>query len=58
VLLKLLYDVSYPALPIFAQNLVCTTAGYQRFRARFNPHFEKTLRRLEETVSAGIPWKP
>jgi phenylacetate-CoA ligase len=30
-------------LPIFAQNVLCTAVGYTRFRARFNPHFKRTL---------------
>jgi len=52
--LNLFYETLYPALPIFAQNLVCTAAGYQRFRTRFNPHFHATLRWLEETANASL----
>jgi phenylacetate-CoA ligase len=44
------YDTLYPILPIFAQNAVCTAAGWARFRARFNPHFHRTLREWERTV--------
>jgi phenylacetate-CoA ligase len=38
-----LYDVIYPMLPIAAQNVLCTAAGYARYRARFNRHFNRTL---------------
>jgi phenylacetate-CoA ligase len=37
------YDLIYPVLPIFAQNFLCTAAGYTRFRARFNRHFNRRL---------------
>ena len=33
----------YDALPVVAQNLACTWAGYQRTRARFSRHFYKIL---------------
>ena len=49
-----LHETLYSALPIVAQNLMCTAAGYQRFRARFNPHFHETLRRLEATANAPL----
>ena len=45
-----LYDSIYPALPIFAQNMACTVAGYARFRARFNRHFRETLHAWEESI--------
>ncbi len=48
------YDTLYPALPIVAQNAVCTAAGWRRFRARFNPHFHRTLREWERTVDAPL----
>lgn len=44
----------YDALPVFAQNLACTWAGWQRARARFTPHFERTLAEWETTVSGPI----
>jgi phenylacetate-CoA ligase len=45
----------YDALPVFAQDLACTFAGYQRSRARFTPHFHRTLAELERTASAPLP---
>ena len=45
-----LYDAIYTTLPIFAQNLVCSAAGYARFRSRFNAHFHRVLARWEETI--------
>jgi phenylacetate-CoA ligase len=45
---------AYDSLPVFAQNLACTWAGYQRSRARFTPHFHRTLGELERTASAPI----
>jgi phenylacetate-CoA ligase len=47
-----LYDAVYPSLPLFAQNWVCSAAGYARFRARFNRHFYDTLGAWE----ASIDW--
>jgi len=44
------YDAIYPALPLFAQNAVCTAAGYARYRSRFNSHFRTTLAHWEETI--------
>ncbi|MFQ5418076.1 MAG: hypothetical protein ACE5FL_13680 [Myxococcota bacterium] len=49
-----IYDALYPALPVFAQSLMCTAAGYTRFRARFNSHFRETLRTWESTVSGPL----
>ncbi|MHA7837082.1 MAG: phenylacetate--CoA ligase family protein, partial [bacterium] len=43
-------DAVYAALPIPVQNAVCTWAGWQRARARFNPHFH---RRLAEWMESG-----
>ena len=43
-----LQDRIYPALPVFAQNLACTWAGWRRARARFTPHFHRTLAELGE----------
>src|SRR5436190_6975577 len=48
--LKRLSDVGYPLLPIFAQNWVCSAAGYTRFRTRFGRHFRRRLAELEESV--------
>jgi phenylacetate-CoA ligase len=45
---------AYDSLPVFAQNLACTWAGYQRSRARFTPHFHRTLAELERTALAPI----
>jgi phenylacetate-CoA ligase len=45
-----LYDAIYPALPLFAQNAVCTAAGYARYHSRFTSHFHEMLARWEETV--------
>jgi phenylacetate-CoA ligase len=45
----------YESLPIFAQNLACTWAGYQRTRARFTPHFHRTLAELERSARDPLP---
>ena len=45
-----LYDALYPALPVFAQNAVCTAAGYARYRSRFTSHFHQVLARWEESI--------
>src|SRR2546427_5501659 len=42
----------YDTLPVFAQDLACTWAGYRRSRARFTPHFHRRLAELERTASA------
>ena len=39
----------YAALPIFAQNAVCTAAGYRRYRSRFNAHYHETLGEWRES---------
>lgn len=49
-----LYDALYPVLPIFAQNVLCTGAGYARFRSRFNRHFANKLAEWEESASWPI----
>ena len=41
----------YDRLPIFAQNLACSWAGWQRGRSRFTPHFHDTLTEWERTVA-------
>ena len=40
----------YARLPIFAQNLACSWAGWRRSRARFSRHFAETLKKWEQTV--------
>jgi len=44
----------YERLPIFAQNLACTWAGFVRARQRFNRHFERTLAEWRDTVSLPL----
>jgi len=46
-------DKIYPALPVFAQNLSCTLAGFGRARARFGPKFRDALAELERSVNAS-----
>jgi len=45
-----LRDAVYPILPVSAQNLVCTAAGWARFRARFNAHFHRRIEEWERSV--------
>jgi phenylacetate-CoA ligase len=45
----------YASLPVFAQNLACTWAGYRRTRARFTPHFRRTLAELERSIRDPLP---
>ena len=44
----------YEALPVFAQNLACTWAGFVRSRQRFNRHFHRTLREWRQTASLSL----
>lgn len=44
----------YQSLPIFAQNLACTWAGFVRSRQRFNRHFHRKLSEWRETVSLPV----
>lgn len=44
----------YERLPIPLQDLACTWAGWRRYRARFTPHFERTLARLESHEQASL----
>jgi phenylacetate-CoA ligase len=44
----------YEKLPIFAQNLACTLAGWQRGRARFTPVFYRMLEERERTVQGPL----
>jgi phenylacetate-CoA ligase len=44
----------YDALPVFAQNLACTLAGWQRGRARFTPRFYRVLSERERTAQAPL----
>jgi phenylacetate-CoA ligase len=39
----------YNSLPIPAQNLACTVAGWRRARERFTPHFHRTLREWQSS---------
>jgi phenylacetate-CoA ligase len=43
----------YDALPVFAQDLACSWAGFRRSRQRFTPHFHRTLAALEQSISAS-----
>ncbi|MDH5534950.1 MAG: hypothetical protein OEZ08_05165 [Betaproteobacteria bacterium] len=47
-------SATYEALPVFAQNLACTWAGYQRSRTRFTPHFHRTLQTWEQSLRAPV----
>jgi phenylacetate-CoA ligase len=42
-----LIDAMYARLPIFGQNLLCTAAGYKRYRSRFSKRFHAALAELE-----------
>ncbi len=44
----------YRALPVFAQNLVCTASGYARYRDRFTQHFEDKIAEWEDTVGWSL----
>jgi len=44
----------YGALPISAQNLLCTADGYRRHRDRFTSYFEASLAEWEKTVHDPI----
>jgi len=44
----------YEALPVFAQNALCTWAGWRRARARFTPYFHRTLAEWERTVHGPL----
>ena len=44
----------YERLPGPLQDLACTWAGFQRYRARFTPHFERTLASLESHEGASL----
>jgi phenylacetate-CoA ligase len=48
--LNRVYDAVYTHLPIVAQDVVCTAAGWVRFRSRFNRHFAQRLAEWETTV--------
>ena len=47
-------DALYARLPIPVQELACTYAGWKRYRARFTPHFEKTLGAIEALDGAPL----
>ena len=40
----------YQKLPVFGQNLLCTVAGYWRYRSRFSPRFYEALAELEKSA--------
>jgi len=44
----------YEKLPVFAQNWACSVAGYQRHRARFTPHFHRTLAEWERSMKGPV----
>jgi phenylacetate-CoA ligase len=44
----------YAGLPVFAQNLACTWAGYRRSQLRFTPYFHKTLSDWEASMCAPV----
>jgi phenylacetate-CoA ligase len=44
----------YNALPVFAQNLAWTFAGYRRARQQSSAHFHRALDQAERTVSEGL----
>ena len=52
--MNLLYDTFYPALPVFAQNWMCTAAGFRRHRVRFNRHYDRVLGEWERTVALPL----
>lgn len=43
----------YDRLPIFAQNLACTYAGYKRAKKRFPAYFEETLALWEKNLTCA-----
>jgi phenylacetate-CoA ligase len=47
-------SATYERLPIVAQNLACTFAGWQRERARFTPYFHRVLEEWERSVQAPV----
>jgi phenylacetate-CoA ligase len=47
-------DSVYRALPLFAQNLVCTASGYARYRARFTHHFDRKIAEWESSVGWSL----
>ena len=52
--MNLLYDTFYPALPIFAQNWMCTAAGFRRHSSRFNRHYHSVLGEWERSVQLSL----
>ncbi|MBW2288763.1 MAG: phenylacetate--CoA ligase family protein [Deltaproteobacteria bacterium] len=49
-----LSDAIYQRLPVFGQNLLCTIAGYKRYRSRFSPRFHAALAELEESAMGPL----
>jgi phenylacetate-CoA ligase len=44
----------YDALPVFAQNMACTWAGWRRSRERFTPFFHAVLAERERTAEGPL----
>ncbi len=44
----------YERLPVPAQNLACTWAGWRRSRMRFTPHFHQRLAEWERTIDGPV----
>ena len=44
----------YPLLPIPLQNAACSFSGFLRYRARFTPHFHRTLREWSGEEHASL----
>jgi len=44
----------YDLLPIFAQNMACTLAGWRRATARFTPHFHRVLAAWEASMDEPL----
>jgi len=45
----------YAALPVFAQNLACTWAGYRLSRKRYTRRFHRSLAAWEKSLNAPTP---
>lgn len=52
--MKQAFQRLYARLPIPAQNLACTVAGWRRARARFTPEFHRALAELERSVDDPV----
>jgi phenylacetate-CoA ligase len=47
-------DAIYQKLPVFGQNLLCSVAGYKRYRNRFSPRFYAALAELEKSTAGPL----